>query len=156
AVGGTFVLSAPWLPIQVRLLLLGAGVLSAVLWYVGSRRDSSEDNQPPAYSRAGARIGLIAGFVMVFFTVLAFFVVSSDLLGRPLEDIRIYIFSALVYAILAGIGGALSGGVTRFIFWRVNRLPERRLEVIGLMLLLAAFAAQVVDPAVGLLSVPIR
>jgi hypothetical protein len=44
------------------------------------------------------------------------------------------------------------GGLSRPIFWWANALPDRGLEVIGVLLILLAFAAQATQPVLTLLG----
>ncbi len=60
--------------------------------------------------------------------------------------------AALTAASLIGPAGALTGGISRFIFWRANSLTDDHLGRIGAGLTLLGFLLQMSPSLIGLLN----
>jgi hypothetical protein len=64
--------------------------------------------------------------------------------------------AALTAASLIGPAGALTGGISRFIYWRANSLSDNQLGGIGAGLTLFGFLLQSLPPLVDILNIPVR
>jgi hypothetical protein len=115
--------------------------------------------RPSLFSARGALLGGTGAFLILW---------ADSLYGTYQSNQGVYpyipvstwlpgliVFTALGSLIIAFIPGALIGGLTRSIFWWVNTLPPRGMEVIGIVLILCTFALQALQPLVILLGIAI-
>ncbi len=63
---------------------------------------------------------------------------------------------ALTAAAFIGPAGAITGGISRYIFWRANGLGDGKLGGIGAILTLVGFLMQLLSPLVSVLDIPVR
>jgi len=159
------------------LALIPTGAIAGGLWQFALReplpKSPSEENignaptekladrkrrlampKAPLFSARGCLIGMISAFFFAF--VLALISDLFYLLG-PLAPNAALIFSAraaFTAASLAAPVGALTGGLSRFIFWRVNALEEGQLGGIGAALTLLGFVVQLLPSLLDYFNFP--
>lgn len=108
----------------------------------------------PLFSARGCLIGLISAFFFAFILALIsdlFYILGPFPLWTALV---LSVRAALTTATLAAPVGALTGGISRFIFWRANTLKEGQLGGIGAILTLMGFIVQVLPPLLDYLNFP--
>jgi hypothetical protein len=125
----------------------GAG--AAGIWRFINRSPSRVGSRPPLFSGRGFFIGCITALL------LPLSVFSLTLLYRPVSSILMSPYFLPTFA-LAGAGGGVTGGVTRYIFWWANTSPEHHLQIIGIWLISVAFLTQVVSPTLQFFDVALR
>lgn len=108
----------------------------------------------PIFSQRGLYVGGITGGLLGFLTgyinnFYAMFVQNTGQLGNIL---MMNILSSLRIAIPNLIGGAIVGGLSRYIFWRINNLDDRRLGGVGVLLTLLGFIVQLIGPILANVS----
>jgi len=108
-----------------------------VYWQSIYREPANSASKPRFFSQKGAWTGFISGFI--FWFAFGFFVYG--LLG------------GVILGVVLGLVDAAAGGVSRFIFWLVNNLPNRVLGAIGLVLILIASFLQFASPLIELLNI---
>jgi hypothetical protein len=112
-------------------------------------KESPFTNKAPLFSLRGCLIGLISAFLFGFLFALAVDITFGNALVGSLR-------AALTAASLIGPAGALTGAISRFIFWRANSLADGQLGGIGAVLTLIGFFLQLLLPLVDLLDIPVR
>lgn len=110
---------------------------------------SLSSNKAPLFSLRGCLIGLISAFLFGFFLALVVDITFGNALIGSLR-------AALTAASLIGPAGALTGGISRFIYWRANSLSDNQLGGIGAGLTLFGFLLQSLPPLVDILNIPVR
>jgi len=121
---------------------------------LADRKEQPAVPKAPLFSARGCLIGLISAFFFAF--GLAWISDLFYVLG-PFSPHAALVFSvraALTTATLAAPVGALTGGVSRFIFWRANTLGEGQLGGIGAALTLMGFMIQLLPPLLDYLNFP--
>lgn len=110
---------------------------------------------PPLFSWRGAVIGAVTGMALLFVGLLVF---DSTYILRTLTQsgdwsvVRGQLAIAAHLSLAAIIPGGVTGGITRHLFWRINTMRPRGLEILGIWFILMAFLAQAVDPLLTLLD----
>ncbi len=126
-----------------------AGGMVASIWRSLNRdRHNSGAARPPLFSRRGCVLGGVAALLLPA-------AVYSVLLVQGDTAAVLSPYTLPTVAIVAVAGGVI-GGLSRSIFWWVNTLPQRSLEVIGVLLILLAFVIQAVEPVLTLVGVAVR
>ncbi len=135
----------------------------AGFWRRLNRDRAATDVRPRWFSGKGSLIGALAGFVLLFLFLAPNILI--DAFGPPkngLPDsvaaraVLVAVVVVIFGLFLGAPAGAVVGGISRYVFWWANSLPERRMQVIGVILILVAFVAQAVEPVTGLFDIPIR
>jgi len=116
---------------------------------VSPSEESLAINKAPLFSLRGCLIGLISAFLFGFILALAVDITFGI-------DLIASLRAALTTASLIGPAGALTGGISRFIFWRANGLTDDQLGRIGAGLTLFGFLLQTFPTLVDLLNIPIH
>lgn len=110
--------------------------------------------KPPLFSARGCLIGLISafcfGFMLAFISDLFFLLGPDPWYAALASSLR----AALTAATLTAPVGALTGGISRFIFWRANMLKEGQLGGIGAALTLLGFIVQLLPSLLDYLNFP--
>ena len=110
---------------------------------------------PPRFAPHEAAVGAGAGAGMILAPNLIGAVAATVLypqlqtLGSVALNVAI---GPLLIALVVGSAGAVIGGLWPRLFWWVNHVSDNRLELIGVLCILAGFAAQAVEPVVALLE----
>jgi hypothetical protein len=147
---------ADWIgrPVQAELArAVAAGVIGAVLgafWRGLNRIQVQPGKRPPLVSLVGLIIGLVSGGALLLIVVLAIFFGAHQ---STTDFVGLWLVPALMFG---GAAGAVTGGVSRFTFWWANSLPPRGLEIIGILLILAAFVAQAITPVLVLFNAGVQ
>jgi hypothetical protein len=123
-----------------------AGGILAGFWRVTHHQQVTAPARPPLVSWASILIGLLAGFVLVLAVLLGIAVPGHGMTVRVVG-------SAAAFAVTVGFpAGGIAGALTPYVFWRVNALGEKGMQVLGLALILLAFCLQVVEPIAQLVG----
>ncbi len=114
--------------------------------------------KPPLFSWKGCVIGLITallfGFLWAAVANVAFNILVSGLtFDQAFTD---GVSGALTACAFIGPGGAITGGISRFIFWRADSLKDGQLGGIGGLIALTGLIVQLVPPFVSYLNIPIH
>jgi hypothetical protein len=137
--------------IDIAGIALGGGIVAS-FWRVINRSQPTTSARPRLFSGRGFLIGMLTGVSFLTLAIfLAFYVFART--GGSDNPIIALIVSLLFGLVLGALPGGLSGGFSRYAFWWANNLPDRGLEVIGILLVLLAFAAQTVQPVLDLFNV---
>jgi hypothetical protein len=128
------------------------GVLStagqAIMYRFGVRPDA---DYKPAMRLRLTRLQLVAAANRtVGYGIAGYF--SSVAAGQREHAIAIGLRAGLAI----GLVSAIAGSLTPIIEWRADHIPERRMGVIGVVLILIGFALQSVQYWLNLFDVPIR
>ena len=114
--------------------------------------------KPPLFSWRGCLLGLITallfGFLWGVVANLAFNVVAQ---GIPLDQtFADSVKGALTAIAFMGPAGALTGGLSRFFFWRAEGLKDGQLGGIGILITLVGFLVQLVPPIISISNISIH
>ena len=112
--------------------------------------------QPHVFSSKGLVVGFVIGYIpwltyQLTQNYTVFLGVSGPVAGfQLLEEIVLN----LVF-IVGGfsLANAAAGSISRYILWKANTMPLRRLGVLGLVLILVATSLQAVAPVIDLVSI---
>ena len=137
---------------SVPFVLLCGAIIS--LWRFIHWEASSP--QPHVFSSKGLVVGFVIGYIpwltyQITQNYTAFLGVSGPVAGfQLLEEIVLN----LVF-IVGGfsLANAAAGSISRYILWKANTMPLRRLGVLGLVLILVATSLQAVAPVIDLVSI---
>lgn len=137
--------------IVVAAIAVGA---AAGLWRAASRITLA-DAMPARFAPHEAIVSASAGGAMILVPNL----VSATTVTLLMPHLRVpgaFIVNVLVgplmLALVVATAGAVIGGLWPRVFWWANHTSENRLELIGVLCILAGFVAQALDPIVGLLA----
>ncbi len=129
-----------------------------------SSEKAYSSEKPPLFSWKGCLIGLISAFLFGFVSAFLVNIIPDTILvlrGDPRAgdygiDLAKSLKGALTAAAFIGPAGAITGGISRFIFWRANELDDGKLGGIGAILTLFGFLIQLLLPLVSILDIPVR
>jgi hypothetical protein len=111
---------------------------------------------PHLFSRKGFWTGLVAGFVpWLLFHLSAIYLyagVPNYTGARKGFEAMIQLCITLVVVVSYALANAVAGSIAQYTLWRANQLPHRTLGVIGVVLLVVAFALQGVQPVIEILN----
>jgi hypothetical protein len=111
---------------------------------------------PHLFSRKGFWTGLVAGFVpWLLFNLSAIYLyagVPNYTGARKGFEAMIQLCITLVVVVSYALANAAAGSIAQYTLWRANQLPHRTLGVIGVVLLVVAFAFQGVQPVIDILN----
>jgi hypothetical protein len=128
---------------EIPLRIAAGGVAGRVLagvWRAANHQRVAADARPRLVSRAGTFIGLIAGYFLVLAMELAITVPSHGVTLAVMS-------SVVVLAFVVGTpAGAVTGALTPYVFWRVNSLGSKGMQVLGLGFIFLAFFMQILEP----------
>ncbi|MDQ6661337.1 MAG: hypothetical protein M3Z24_10270, partial [Chloroflexota bacterium] len=105
-------------------ILAPTGGIAGGLWRYFKDGSSLSTEKPPLFSWKGCLIGLIAAFLFGFVSAFIVDITFGVALTTSLNG-------ALTAAAFIGPAGAITGGISRFIFWRINGLGDGKLGGIG-------------------------
>jgi hypothetical protein len=110
----------------------------------------------PLFSWKGCLIGLIVAFLFGFvWAAVGNIVVNTFFLGISFTaELPGSLKGAITTAAFTSPGGAITGGISRFIFWRADSLKDNQLGGIGAIITLIGFFLQLLPPLVSLLNIP--
>jgi hypothetical protein len=106
--------------------------------------------RPRVFSRKGFWTGLVAGFVPWFFFGLA--QSYAGLAKYTGLGQGFWVMTNLFVVGIYALANAAAGSTAQYTLWRANQLPHRTLEVIGVVLLVVAFALQGVQSMIDILN----
>lgn len=146
-------------PFDARFLvapLVVVGVIAAGVWRVanqgrtgaGVMTEMSARRPIHPFSLRGYLLGFIGTFAVFFSWVL----LVTLVLTVAYPDVTTQWGQAALVAVGVGVGGGLTGALSRSIFWWANALPEHVLGAIGLMLTFSGFVIQLAQPIASLLK----
>jgi hypothetical protein len=145
----------PYMGLQPRhywIMELSSVVAAAIavgavagLWRAASRITIA-DAMPARFAPHEAVVSASAGGAMVLVPNL----VSAAAVTLLMPHLQVP--SAFMLALVVASAGAVIGGLWPRVFWWANHTSEHRLELIGVLCILAGFVAQSLDPIVGLLG----
>ncbi len=136
---------------------LGAALMVSVaagLWRAASRL-TDKDDKPGRFAQHEAVVSAGAGGAIILVPNLMSAVAVTMLmphLRAPGAFIVNVLVGPLMLALVVASAGAVIGGLWPRVFWWANHTSEHRLELIGVLCILAGFVAQTLDPIVGLLD----
>ncbi len=114
--------------------------------------------RPPLFSWRGCLLGLVAavlfGFLWAVMANLVFVIATSGNLSR--QALAQSVGGALVGVALIGPCGAITGGLSRFIFWHAESLQDKQLAGVGVIVAALGALLQFVQPLLDYLNIPIR
>ncbi len=145
-------------------ILAITGGIAGGLWRLFKGEPSPSSEKPPLFSWKGCLIGLISAFLFGFVSAFLVNIIPDTILvlrGDPRAgdygiDLAKSLKGALTAAAFIGPAGAITGGISRFIFWRANELDDGKLGGIGAILTLFGFLIQLLLPLVSILDIPVR
>jgi hypothetical protein len=125
------------------------GGVAGSIWGFINRNASGPVENPALFSWRGFVIGLVSAAILGFASALLF----NLAFAVPPQN-------SLAGAIRAGLliapAGGVTGGLSRYIFWRIQLLPATTLGALGVMLTLLGFVAQLVQPTMQTLGIIVR
>jgi hypothetical protein len=137
--------------VLVAALMVGA---AAGLWRAASRLTLA-DAMPGRFAPHEAAVSASAGGAMILVPNLVSAVAVTMLMPHlrvPGAFIVNVLVGPIMLALVVASAGAVIGGLWPRVFWWANHTSEHRLELIGVLCILAGFVAQTLDPIVGLLE----
>ena len=145
-------------------ILTVTGGIAGGLWRLFKNEPSISGETPPLFSWKGCLIGLISAFLFGFVSAFLVNIIPDTILlwrGDPRAgdfgiDLAKSLKGALTAAAFIGPAGGITGGISRFIFWRANGLGDGKLGGIGAILTLFGFLVQLLPPLVSILNIPVR
>jgi hypothetical protein len=144
-----------WIAELTSVLAAALGVSAAAgLWRAASRL-TLLDAKPGRFARHEAVVSAGAGGAMILMPNLVSGLAVTMLMPHlrvPSAIIVNLLVGPILLALVVASAGAVIGGLWPRVFWWANNTSENRLELIGVLCILAGFAAQSLDPIIGLLA----
>ena len=139
---------------SVPLALVSGGLIS--LWRFIHWEEESKP-QRHVFSRKGFLVGFVIGFIpwLMFGLMQNYAAFAKFHLTGRLES---WWYIVLILLIVTEVGilalaSAAAGSISRYMLWKANTIPLRRLGAIGLVLILLATSLQGVQPAMDLINI---
>ena len=139
--------------VQYGLFILAGAVIGGYSRSLVNRVFPKSGRQAHIFSFSGLVFGLIVSVILDLVFIYGYNI--GDLFnyaGRiEWSAVPPYLWSVTVFALFhavffTAVPGALSGGFSRYIFWRANVMPERQLGAFGIYLIIVAFLTQAFAP----------
>jgi hypothetical protein len=135
-------------------IALACGIAGSI-WQFVNVGQAGERFKPRFFSWKGFLAGFALGIITFLVLGLGVLIISM------LEPSQISIDKgtspiAWLTSLMYGLATGVIGGLTRFFFWKINDLPPRGMEVLGIWFILFAFLTQALDPILTLLGVAVR
>ncbi|MDQ6661280.1 MAG: hypothetical protein M3Z24_09980 [Chloroflexota bacterium] len=135
-------------------LALVCGVLISLWRFI---HWEASDSHLHVFSRRGFQLGFVIGFIpWLIFQLTQIYAGFADLHVKEPLEVLAYMGIMLLIVIVVGalaLASAAAGSISRYMLWKANTLPVRRLGVIGLVLILLATSLQGVQPAIDLINI---
>jgi hypothetical protein len=139
---------------SVPLALVSGGLIS--LWRYIHWEEETEP-QSHVFSRKGFLVGFVIGFIpwlmselMANYSAFAQFHLTGWL--ESWKHVVLILLLVLEIGVLA-LASAAAGSISRYMLWKANTIPLRRLGAIGLVLILFSFSLQAIQPAIDLINI---
>jgi hypothetical protein len=115
-------------------------------------------SKAPLFSWKGCLIGLIVAFSFgLIWAAVGNITFNTLALGVSfMTALPVSLRGAITAAAFIGPGGAITGGISRFIFWRANSLRDGQLGGIGAIITLIGFFLQLLPLLISLLNIPVQ
>jgi hypothetical protein len=136
-----------YIAMPIRTIAGGAGgAIIAGLWRSANRLGSQAEARPPLFTWIGLLLGSVAGFTLVFVILFA------QTLPKYGVDLNLVGSIAIICFFIGVFPGAITGALTRYLYWWVNTLDSKAMEALGIFLILLGFLAQIVEPTFQLIN----
>jgi hypothetical protein len=133
--------------IRSCILALTGGIVGSLVHFFKEAPFPSAE-KPLLFSWRGCLIGLISAFVLGFVSALIINITFGVTLARSLGG-------ALTAASFIGPAGAITGGISPYIFWKANELDDGKLTGIGATLTLIGFLIQLLPQFMNLFDISV-
>lgn len=140
--------------ISVPPALAFGGLLS--LWRFIHWEESNP--QPHVFSRKGFQVGFVIGYIpwLIFWLTQQNYSISAQQHVSGLREGLQAMGSMFILVIFVGafaLASAAAGSISRYMLWKANAMPLRRLGAIGLVLILLGLGMQAVPAVIDLISI---